>query len=114
MQAPSDLVYASSAPIMKAQTMAVGHQGRWTKLKMIGIATNAFQSHSPTLASLKSLGAMIDRQQKSRQKSSSMNGTTRTAPNRRTAMNAQRVVGFWKKRSGLNAFSSGLNHSKWC
>src|SRR5258706_16319983 len=98
---------------MKAQTVAVKHQLPCTTAKMRGTMMKAFQSHSPTAASLKSLGAMIERQQKSRQKSSSMKGTTRTAPKRRTASKAHLVLGVLKKRSGLKTSPLGLKKAKW-
>src|SRR5690349_14834857 len=100
MHAPSDLVYASSPPIITAHTIAVSHQFPCTTAKISGTTTNAFQSHSPTFASLKSFGAAIDRQAKSRQNNSSMNGTTTAAPNSRTAMNAHITPGDAKNFSG--------------
>src|SRR5947207_13429201 len=79
MQAPKLFVFTSSQPTIIAQTMEVSHQLPWTSAKAAETPANAFQSHSPTPASLKSLGAMMVRQRKSRQKSSSITGTTKAA-----------------------------------
>src|SRR5688500_13048296 len=96
MHAPRLLVYTSSQPTMAAQTMEVSHQLPCTKLKATQTTANARQSHSPRCASLKSFGEMTVRQRKSRQNSSSITGTTSTAPAMRTAYHAYSAAGLAK------------------
>src|SRR4051794_6157835 len=62
MHAPRLRVHASRPPIRKPQAMAVSHQLPWTTAKNRGTIRNALTSHSPTAASLKSLGETIRRQ----------------------------------------------------
>src|SRR4051794_8268248 len=115
MHAPRLLVYTSSPLIISAQTMLVAHQFPCTSAKTTGTTKNADQSNSPTSASLKSLGAMICRQRKSRQKSSPTTGTPSTAPATRTAtkLHAAVVEGNTPAAKGLKTSSDGLKKVKW-
>src|SRR5437773_11552267 len=107
MHAPRLFVFTSSQPTIIAQTMEVSHQLPLTSAKAAETPANAFQSHSPTLASLKSFGAMMVRQRKSRQKSSSITGTTRAAPATRTAIHDHMMAGEENAAVGSNAFFDG-------
>src|SRR3954469_16540947 len=94
---------------MEPQTMAVIHW-IWTEAKARETIVIDFQSHSPTPASLKSLGAAMVRQRKSRQKSSSMKGTTRDAPSQRMMMKAHMAAAEEKNLSGMKTSALGFGY----
>src|SRR6185369_603328 len=109
MHAPMLFVRQSSPPIIIPHTIAVSHQLPWTVANASETIRNAFQLFSPTPASLKSAGAMMDRQRKSRQKSSSITGTTSDALAMRIAIQPHMIAGFEKTFVGSNASGDGLN-----
>src|SRR5215831_8218813 len=109
MHAPRLFVRISSSPINIPQTTAVSHQLPCTVAKASATIRNAFQLFSPTCASLKSAGAMIDRQRKSRQKSSSITGTTSDALAMRITIHDHMIVADPNAFVGSNASGDGLN-----
>src|SRR5581483_292373 len=109
MHAPMLLVRARSAPMISAQTMDVIHQFPCTNANATLTPRYAFQLDSPTAASLKSAGARIDRQRKSRQNNSSITGTTSEALAMRIAIHVHMIAGDENALVGSNASGEGLN-----
>src|SRR5439155_222491 len=96
----------------KRKTPTVSDQLPCTLAKAPVTTSTAGHSNSPTCASLKSLGAMISRHRKSRQNSSSITGTTSTAPIMRTATNAHWAVGDANALKGSNTSAGGWKREK--
>src|SRR5438105_3251874 len=93
MHAPRLLVRSNNPPIRNPHTIAVSHQFPCTRQKASATTKNAVQFFSPTWANLKSAGAMIERQRKSRQNNSSMTGTTSVALATRTPIQVHMIAG---------------------